>query len=297
MERLGSPRSMNRRAFTLIELLVVIAIIAILAAILFPVFAQAKEAAKKTACLSNSKEQGTAVLMYGGDYDDTVVPWLTCSGTDPLCPGAPTARPDRIWTTKLQPYIKNGSGYPANGVFADPSWSIAAFTKGADQPDCDGKGFVESTLPIQQTNGKDEIYAQYGIVVGMCPTSQSSATYPCTSPADFNRTGKTVEDALFLYAGSTASPAAEGGVTRNFGDIARPSETVLIGDGATYRANGSAGPGWIVTIGCESSAMHNGGGNYTFIDGHAKGLRGNPERYRKQISDGTWIETYFYYPE
>jgi len=58
-----------KKAFTLIELLVVIAIIAILAAILFPVFAQAKAAAKKTAALSNLKQNGTAVLMYTADYD------------------------------------------------------------------------------------------------------------------------------------------------------------------------------------------------------------------------------------
>jgi prepilin-type N-terminal cleavage/methylation domain-containing protein/prepilin-type processing-associated H-X9-DG protein len=61
-----------RRAFTLIELLVVIAIIAILAAILFPVFAQAKESAKRTACLSNSRQQGTALLMYMNDADGVV---------------------------------------------------------------------------------------------------------------------------------------------------------------------------------------------------------------------------------
>jgi prepilin-type N-terminal cleavage/methylation domain-containing protein/prepilin-type processing-associated H-X9-DG protein len=63
-----------RRAFTLIELLVVIAIIAILAAILFPVFAQAKEAAKKTACLSNTKQIGTAAMLYLGDADDCFPP-------------------------------------------------------------------------------------------------------------------------------------------------------------------------------------------------------------------------------
>ena len=61
----------THRAFTLIELLVVIAIIAILAAILFPVFAQAKMAAKKTAALSNIKQLGTALQIYLGDFDDT----------------------------------------------------------------------------------------------------------------------------------------------------------------------------------------------------------------------------------
>jgi prepilin-type N-terminal cleavage/methylation domain-containing protein/prepilin-type processing-associated H-X9-DG protein len=62
---------MRRRAFTLIELLVVIAIIAILAAILFPVFAQAREKARATACMSNTKQLATAVYMYVQDYDET----------------------------------------------------------------------------------------------------------------------------------------------------------------------------------------------------------------------------------
>ena len=62
---------MNRRGFTLIELLVVIAIIAILAAILFPVFAKAREKARQTSCLSNTKQLGLSAMMYCQDYDET----------------------------------------------------------------------------------------------------------------------------------------------------------------------------------------------------------------------------------
>ena len=66
-----------KRAFTLIELLVVIAIIAILAAILFPVFAQAKAAAKNTVALSNMKQIGTSIMLYANDADDQRVPrWI-----------------------------------------------------------------------------------------------------------------------------------------------------------------------------------------------------------------------------
>ena len=59
-----------KKGFTLIELLVVIAIIAILAAILFPVFAQAREKARQTSCLSNLKQIGTATMLYADDYDE-----------------------------------------------------------------------------------------------------------------------------------------------------------------------------------------------------------------------------------
>ena len=85
-----------KRAFTLIELLVVIAIIAILAAILFPVFAQAKEAAKRTACLSNMKQLGTTVQLYLGDSDDTFPTVYNGGG---LCSHAEYVM--------LYPYMKN----------------------------------------------------------------------------------------------------------------------------------------------------------------------------------------------
>ena len=92
---------MSRRGFTLIELLVVIAIIAILAAILFPVFAKAREKARQTSCLSNLKQIGLGFLQYAQDYDETLpTDWIT------LPPGV--AWTDRYsWRAMISPYIKN----------------------------------------------------------------------------------------------------------------------------------------------------------------------------------------------
>lgn len=91
--------SMRRRAFTLIELLVVIAIIAILAAILFPVFARAREAARKTSCLSNTKQIALAVNMYTQDYDELFALSLYLSN-------AGTGQVFTFYDAHL-PYIKN----------------------------------------------------------------------------------------------------------------------------------------------------------------------------------------------
>lgn len=88
----------SRRGFTLIELLVVIAIIAILAAILFPVFARARDAARKTTCTSNLKQIGTAILMYAQDYDECLVPVQTGACTQPDSFG---------WGDLIQPYARN----------------------------------------------------------------------------------------------------------------------------------------------------------------------------------------------
>jgi len=123
---------MNRRAFTLIELLVVIAIIAILAAILFPVFAQAKLAAKKTTCLSNQKQAALGLLMYCGDSDDKFP--QAESGDN-----SSAANPHLTWTTSVFPYIKNGDQLKDNvtgnlvstgkdGLFRDPAGPPVSLT-------------------------------------------------------------------------------------------------------------------------------------------------------------------------
>src|SRR4051812_7719020 len=87
------PSRKTLRAFTLIELLVVIAIIAILAAILFPVFAQAKEAAKKAVCLSNLKQISLGWMLYAGDYDDFMCPTSYFEGSNQFAPTVTVGTP------------------------------------------------------------------------------------------------------------------------------------------------------------------------------------------------------------
>jgi prepilin-type N-terminal cleavage/methylation domain-containing protein/prepilin-type processing-associated H-X9-DG protein len=100
---------MTRRGFTLIELLVVIAIIAILAAILFPVFARAREKARQASCQSNLKQLGLGFHMYMSDYDERFP-----RSTTPCWGGSP--RPDRrFFFEQIQPYVKNWQ------LFACPS--------------------------------------------------------------------------------------------------------------------------------------------------------------------------------
>jgi len=95
----------SRSGFTLIELLVVIAIIAILAAILFPVFAQAKAAAKKASALSNVKQMVLASIMYSNDYDDTVVPYFSW-----YSPATGYVGPQQYWPQLISPYVGKVTG-------------------------------------------------------------------------------------------------------------------------------------------------------------------------------------------
>ena len=99
----------RRKGFTLIELLVVIAIIAILAAILFPVFARAREKARAIACISNLKQVGLAFIMYSSDYDEEFV-------------GVWCGYPMNGWPTLLYPYIKNDQLFDCPSRNPDVPW-------------------------------------------------------------------------------------------------------------------------------------------------------------------------------
>ena len=125
---------MTRRGFTLIELLVVIAIIAILAAILFPVFARAREKARQASCESNLKQLGLAALMYAQDYDESVpCTWPQCwpAANRQNQPGG------AWWSALIQPYVKNTQ------MFTCPSQATGGGNVHCFDPACIGNGGID----------------------------------------------------------------------------------------------------------------------------------------------------------
>ncbi len=199
---------MNRKAFTLIELLVVIAIIAILAAILFPVFAQAKEAAKKTTALSNIKQTALGHLMYAGDNDDDFA--LAYHN------GGPAGREGQAWISTVWPYTKNYDIYTSPGA------------------------------GIQNANSWSYYYQQLGVVprgVYVGGRADMSVDYFVGHPSGAMATAVNMNnvafDGIFGWAIDGSRPAwwgnviynnAQGGSTPSLGSsqIARPANTALL---------------------------------------------------------------------
>ena len=274
----------SRSGFTLIELLVVIAIIAILAAILFPVFAQAREKARAISCLSNCKQIGTGVMMYSQDYDETIIPWYTCEWDGSTCGAGGALRKDRIWVHKLQPYLKNGDTYTGqikpNGMMACPSWSQANLQASAKAVDCDNSD-LGSYFPFT------ELWSHYGIAYN-CSTLENVATN-----AAYPACGDSQGNPCYQEPGSLSYPDALGGSTTvTLAAIQRPAETTITSDGGSWWKNGV---GVIIAMGCEGDNMHQGGGNFVFCDGHAKRINNNPYRYVDQDPGGIWYCRYFTY--
>jgi prepilin-type N-terminal cleavage/methylation domain-containing protein len=153
------------KAFTLIELLVVIAIIAILAAILFPVFAQAREAARKAQCLSNVKQLMTGAMMYVQDNDERYPMWDGGWG-----------QPDgnMWWMAQIQPYVKN------RGVYACPS---DGRTFNINMAQCGSCGWGQAVIP--GTNRQQGYQVSYGaseFIVGSNAAFNKMSAIP--QPAD-----------------------------------------------------------------------------------------------------------------
>ena len=270
--------SSMKRAFTLIELLVVIAIIAILAAILFPVFAQAREKARGISCLSHSKQIGTAHMMYSQDYDETIIPWFVRSGL-----ARNEWRDDLVsWVVNMQPYIKNGmpARPPAAGfisvkpvaMMACPSFNEGKFQQTANRPDCDAGAIDASWWPPKW------YHANFGIGFGVQCNPSGGGAWGCVAAG-------TQADPVFAFAGSDARFKIMA-----VAEINRPAETVIVTDGFTgVIANGGFG----TTMGCESAESHTGGGNHVWVDGHAKWIARNSERYLAQGTDGLWYKRFY----
>lgn len=198
-------RHIKKAAFTLIELLVVIAIIAILAAILFPAFARARENARKAACMSNLKQIGIAVMMYAQDYDETYI-----SGQ--------TSAPVLYWYDVLQPYTKSRQ------VFVCPT---------AGQINSYSGGYA---LNIGGTNMQNGFGIEYNYMtpnstyVKLSTVQEPSTTIVITDPGS---NGYASADLYAVgYAGLSYIPVLHGGQVGPFGG-GTPA-TVAPGGGGNY---------------------------------------------------------------
>ena len=233
----------RRSAFTLIELLVVIAIIAILAAILFPVFARARENARRSSCLSNTKQLGLGMMQYIQDYD-SYYPYGSPTGCGTGSAFACTN--GRGWAGTIFPYVKSDQ------IYVCPS-------------------DVSPTA-----NQTDTI--SYGYNLNMTPAAVNGGNGPIINEAVLKASAKTVVffEVKNIYPtglGATPSTADNQSASAN-GNVNNPAPNP---GGARYAtgylnnitANSST------TVYPDETGRHLEGANYTFADGHSKWLRGN----------------------
>jgi prepilin-type N-terminal cleavage/methylation domain-containing protein/prepilin-type processing-associated H-X9-DG protein len=166
--RFLQPKSSMKRAFTLIELLVVIAIIAILAAILFPAFARARENARRASCQSNLKQIGLGLIQYSQDYDEVLIAdWYgsdqNVGPSDTLPPSAaPDAPVSYKWEDAAFPYIKNEQVFNCPSATANAAVPYRYYKTLSTKQDADKLG-------------------SYIIMHGYGP-NQSNATPPVSHP-------------------------------------------------------------------------------------------------------------------
>lgn len=285
----------RRHGFTLVELLVVIAIISVLAAILFPAFASAREKARQIACLSNERQIGLAVMQYAQDNDESLVPYANSQDNDP------NTAYQRVWCGILQPYIANGlnNSTPTNvtnpdaqGVFKCPSFSTAKLAASADALDCDG-AFDPTYAEDSGFSAPQISFADYGIAQPFGPSLGNSPYTPGSQGTPGN--------AYNNFPGSGPTYDANGNpiyTNLTLAQIVRTADTAFISDGWTgFPSSSSPNAGSFgILFGCEGAKMHqNMGANFVFLDGHAKFIKGNIQSYTSQDPDvGTYM-TYLTY--
>lgn len=254
-----------RKAFTLIELLVVIAIIAILAAILFPVFAQAKEAAKKTACLSNDKQMATALFIYASDNDDMLC--QTSWESD-------ATHPYQVhWSYLMQPYIKNFD------MFRCPSDStpVKPKTPCASDGDLGKMPMVCDWIPVKGYSyipNYNTIPAHDWLPVSLTAFNQPANTILVTEKRD---TGSS-KDAHKGLSGFLPSQPCPNWTLATYSGRIPPANTYTYTDAQLVKAANLSGTTadykevdvTRVAWDRHSGKKWEGGANYSFADGHAK---------------------------
>jgi prepilin-type N-terminal cleavage/methylation domain-containing protein/prepilin-type processing-associated H-X9-DG protein len=307
---------MSRKAFTLIELLVVIAIIAILAAILFPVFAQAKEAAKKTVCISNTRQISIGIYMYTSDYDDTYPQTsyeqdtLAAQSTPGFAgtynPQNPLGKYQIHWTYLIQPYVKNwnifvcpSDGHPitTDNVCTNGIGEVGTLTGGVMT--CDWSAQKQSYIPVYNAlpahdwsvvNATEFASPSNQIVVaehrddGLVADDHkgTSGFYPSQPCGTLNGGTITTMPAV----GTPVAPAnsAANGYTQFTADFLQKEWAWIKANGAPgstpykngFKAYDAIRVAWDVHSGGQGS-------NYSFADGHSKyqniGQVVNPTQY------------------
>jgi prepilin-type N-terminal cleavage/methylation domain-containing protein/prepilin-type processing-associated H-X9-DG protein len=268
------------RGFTLIELLVVIAIIAILAAILFPVFSQAQEKARQMSCLSNMRQVATAARMYMSDWDGEMFHhhegWVLDDGTQvDTLPGSPDActgggagnsQAEKPWVVLFQPYMTNRQiGFcPSDSTRRSEKLATTLEQYNGGIVSTDQEPPADSELAIAERehrtitsyllnsvfSHKSCRYAMEGALSGFA-TEAALATLP-----DSNLI-------MFSERNSEAMNAAD---NPEFGSVGQDDYDTWTGESAlVYWGDGRYGDqGWI----CYN--RHNSGANYIYIDGHVK---------------------------
>lgn len=258
----------QRSAFTLIELLVVIAIIAILASILFPVFAQAREKARQTTCLSNLKQIGLATMQYVQDYDETF-PRMTV--TPPPAPRKSWAV--YTWQDAVAPYVKNGT-ISVTWASEDESIPVTLTSGGIwlcpSQPDADARTVY---------GGNDTIFTdlKYGMTGG-----------GAISPTTLSKLGRPSD--LVLISENNEIDLYDGiGDPRLTGDAYWQCGTTWQCSGPNSSAQwdkdivGNEADPW--KWGQTTRYRHSGVANFAFTDGHVKAIP------KGQLN---WCKNFFY---